>query len=244
MYDLDIPEIIGLFEKKSKDIDVKLILDDHNYIENLSFAKHDNRSALMHNKFCIVDSKKVFTGSMNPTENGVYKNNNNMILIESEQAAKIFQEEFEEMWEGEFSRGNSTHSDFILFCPEDNCADKVKQLIRGANQSIYFTAFSFTHDAIATELLLKHYQGVDIRGVFEKTRISKYSRYHILKHHGVNVRMDKNKYVMHHKFWIIDNSTVITGSFNPSYSADTRNDENIVILQTVYEDFLEEFRKI
>ena len=36
---------------------------------------------------------------------------------------------------------------------------------------------------------------------------------------------------MHHKLFIIDNETVILGSFNPSKTADTRNDENILIIK-------------
>ena len=35
---------------------------------------------------------------------------------------------------------------------------------------------------------------------------------------------------MHHKVFIIDEEIVITGSFNPSKNADTRNDENILII--------------
>ena len=35
---------------------------------------------------------------------------------------------------------------------------------------------------------------------------------------------------MHNKVFVIDNSTVITGSFNPSNNADKKNDENIMII--------------
>ena len=49
--------------------------------------------------------------------------------------------------------------------------------------------------------------------------------------------------MMHHKFFIIDNRTVITGSFNPSKNADNRNDENIVIIEDaeIAAEFLDEF---
>lgn len=238
LFDLDLSSIIQLLEEKN----ARIITDDDNFenIEHLRNVKHDNRSALMHQKFCVIDSKKIFTGSFNPTENGAYKNNNNMLLIESKILAQNYEDEFQEMWSGQFGRGNHVEVPvFFLnqnkiqnyFCPEDDCARKIQQELRKANHSIYFTAFSFTHEGIATELLLKHHEGLDVRGVFEKTRISKYSRYSLLEYHGVDVIKDHNKYAMHHKFIIIDNRTVITGSFNPSKNADYRNDENIVIVE-------------
>jgi phosphatidylserine/phosphatidylglycerophosphate/cardiolipin synthase-like enzyme len=44
------------------------------------------------------------------------------------------------------------------------------------------------------------------------------------------MRQDGNKYVLHHKVFIIDDKTVITGSFNFSASAQDGNDENVVII--------------
>ena len=48
---------------------------------------------------------------------------------------------------------------------------------------------------------------------------------------------------MHHKVFILDNETVATGSFNPSLSADTRNDENLLIVhdKKIADNFLREF---
>lgn len=47
-------------------------------------VKADNRSDLMHNKFIIFDSQIVWTGSTNLTTNGTQKNNNNVIVLESQ----------------------------------------------------------------------------------------------------------------------------------------------------------------
>ena len=60
---------------------------------------------------------------------------------------------------------------------------------------------------------------------------------------GVNAKKDAGKYKMHHKVFIIDNKTVATGSFNPSLSADERNDENILIIhdKRIASAFLKEF---
>jgi PLD-like domain len=52
--------------------------------------------------------------------------------------------------------------------------------------------------------------------------------------------------LVHHKFCIIDDKIVVTGSYNWTYYAENRNWENIVILNdpNIVEGFIEEFEKI
>jgi phosphatidylserine/phosphatidylglycerophosphate/cardiolipin synthase-like enzyme len=47
----------------------------------------------------------------------------------------------------------------------------------------------------------------------------------------IRVVRDKNPGVMHHKVIVIDGRILVTGSYNFSRSADTRNDENTIIIQ-------------
>ena len=51
---------------------------------------------------------------------------------------------------------------------------------------------------------------------------------------------------MHHKVMIIDGEIVITGSYNFSRSAETRNDENMIFIynREIAELFLDEFEKV
>ena len=82
----------------------------------------------MHNKFCIVDNVRILTGSMNPTNNGVHKNNNNLLIIESTILANNYETEFQELWNGVFKKGQKVLNPSIqigsslvnnYFCPED-----------------------------------------------------------------------------------------------------------------------------
>ena len=52
--------------------------------------------------------------------------------------------------------------------------------------------------------------------------------------------------LVHHKFCIIDSSTVITGSYNWTYYAEKRNWENVVILnaKSIVDQFTQEFKAI
>ena len=53
-----------------------------------------------------------------------------------------------------------------------------------------------------------------------------------MKIEGVPVVTDNNIHVMHHKVIIIDGYRVITGSYNLSANANTKNDENIMIIDS------------
>ena len=63
---------------------------------------------------------------------------------------------------------------------------------------------------------------------------------------GIPVLTDGNKYVMHHKVMIIDGLWTITGSYNFSASAQTSNDENILIIKSaaVARMFEEEYERV
>ena len=51
---------------------------------------------------------------------------------------------------------------------------------------------------------------------------------------------------MHHKVFIIDNETVVTGSMNPTGNGNSKNDENILIIHDseIAKQYAEEFWRI
>ena len=220
----------------------------------ISDRSDDKPEAYMHNKFCIIDNSTIITGSANPTYNGLNRNDNNIIIIKGvKQLVKNYYEEFKEMWEGSYHGGKATLYTTIFinttyfngkvekgvviknyFCPEDHCRDKVLRELNNANSSIYFLLFSFTDDSIGNMIIDKHEQGVEIKGVVEKrqNKNNKYSEYKKLVYHNISVLYDYNKYNMHNKMFIIDNLTIITGSYNPTNNANYNNDENIIIIKS------------
>lgn len=59
----------------------------------------DTNPQLMHNKFAVLDSGAVITGSMNWTGNGVKENNENVNVIQSPELNAQYASEFQEIWE-------------------------------------------------------------------------------------------------------------------------------------------------
>ncbi len=257
-YDVDLTGVKNaLIPVKEKGVDVKLVVDADNFefFEELDWAMPDDRSAIMHNKFCIVDDTIVWTGSVNPTYRGTKKNNNNALRIKSVELAANYEDEFDEMWNGGFGRGPEVEEPIIVldgmrvenyFCPEDWCANKVLKILEGANKSIDFMTFSFTHDELGDAVIDKFESGIKVRGVFEKSQNNKYNEYSKMVAEGMDVTWDGNGANMHHKVFIVDRSIVVTGSFNPSKNGDTRNDENVLIIydSSIAERYLKEFERV
>ena len=257
LYDLDLPEIIDLLKERQDEIDVKVVTDKDNSENILDLNPVDNEgmSQLTHNKFCVVDGDRLFTGSFNPTEKGNSYNYNNMVIVYSEYLAKNYENEFQELWNKEFGSGGKVKYPIIYlngkkienyFCPEDSCSRHVIDNLEEADNEIYFMSFTFTHDQIGETLIKKHKEGLKIKGIFEKFGKSQYSEYYDLEDNGIEVKWDEYSYFVHHKVFIIDNRTVITGSFNPTKAGDEKNDENVLIIhdENIAEKYLEEFEEV
>ncbi|MBD3163931.1 hypothetical protein GF323_01915 [Candidatus Woesearchaeota archaeon] len=255
-YDIDLPDLISKLSKKAAKIDVKMVLDSDNYFgqaQNIPIIL-DDKDQLTHNKFCIIDNHVVSTGSFNPTERGDEKNNNNLIIISSKLISLNYEDEFQELWDRRFGRGNKVKYPEIIyngnsisnfFCPEDKCAQHLIKEILDAKASVYFMVFTLTDESVADAILFS--KAADIRGIFEKFQAAgRYSQYGRLKGFGLDVSLDNNSAFLHHKVFIIDNSTVITGSYNPTWAGSNRNDENMLIIRSkkLAEDYIKEFHSL
>jgi phosphatidylserine/phosphatidylglycerophosphate/cardiolipin synthase-like enzyme len=117
------------------------------------------------------------------------------------------------------------------FSPEDHVAEKVVARLKAASTLIDFMAFSFTEEGIGSAVLDAAGRGVKVRGVFEKTGSeTRFSEFGKMKNAGLDVWQDGNRYLMHHKVFVVDAKTVILGSFNFSSGADKDNDENLLMI--------------
>jgi phosphatidylserine/phosphatidylglycerophosphate/cardiolipin synthase-like enzyme len=217
----------------------------------------DQSDGLMHNKFFIIDSSEVWTGSMNFTVNGAYRHLNNLVRLRSKRLAENYQTEFEEMFLegffGENSIENTPHPDLTIngvrietyFSPDDEPARRLIELILSAEESVDFLYYSFTSDGIAEAILHQASQGVQIRGVLDayQDRVGLGGEYQRLADQGLDVYLDTHPEKLHHKIIIIDHSIVVTGSYNLTRSAEIRNDENTLIIhdRKLAEIFLGEF---
>jgi len=220
----------------------------------------DESEYLMHNKFLVIDHGEVWTGSMNFTVNGAYRHLNNLVRVRSSLVAENYTKEFEEMFlDGYFSEiklDNTPHPQLEIegvrietyFSPDDSTGQRIIDLILEAENSIDFMFYAFTSDGIGDALLFQSAQGIQVRGVVDayQDRAGIGGEYQRLRDQGLDIYLDSHPEKMHHKVLIIDEMIVVTGSYNPTRSAELKNDENTLVIhdQDIANIFQAEFEWI
>jgi hypothetical protein len=124
----------------------------------------------------------------------------------------------------------------------------ITKKIKSAETRVLICVAWFTNNTIADELLKK--VNTDIEIVVDDNDVNRKSVcLNKLSDNKVSVAyikdLNKKYYIMHNKFCVIDNHTVITGSYNWTQSAKT-HDENISIIQNnkTAAYYSQEFRRI
>ncbi|AIL65868.1 Phospholipase D precursor [Rickettsiales bacterium Ac37b] len=117
------------------------------------------------------------------------------------------------------------------FTPPSGCSKVIIETINKATKSIYVQAYGFTDVGIADSLISAYNRGVKVAILLDKSNLySKYSQMPKVKEAGIDVSIDYVPGIAHNKVMIIDQHTVITGSFNFSKNADLKNAENVIII--------------
>lgn len=246
IYDISLDSITNkLIEKHNEGVEVTIVSDyersksRYSDIGILKYSKipvitNTSDNPYMHNKFCVFDEKIVWVGSMNFTLNGNYKNNNNVLVFEDKEIAKEYSKKMDSFFKGEFSPEIKKEVDVKsfgnienYFCPEDNCSYHLLRFLDDANYSLDCMLFSFT---LEDAFNIINEKDIEKRFILEARNVSQYSQYENLVKNNIPVILDKNPNSMHHKFCIIDEYIVMTGSMNISKNGTTRNDESLIFV--------------
>ncbi|MDO9300069.1 MAG: phospholipase D-like domain-containing protein [Anaerolineales bacterium] len=220
----------------------------------------DRRAGLMHDKFVVIDSSEVWLGSMNFTDSGGYTDNNNLMRIRSVKMAENYAKEFEEMFvDDKFGEDvvaetpnprvtiDGTPID-VYFSPDDGVQASFVDLVNNAQQSIYFMAFSFTANEIGEAVRARADEGVTVAGVMETEQVNSNigTEFDPFNQARLDVLRDGNEGQMHHKVMIIDENTVILGSYNFTNSAEIKNDETLIVIynEEIAAQFMDEFQRV
>jgi phosphatidylserine/phosphatidylglycerophosphate/cardiolipin synthase-like enzyme len=271
----------AVIRAKDRGVTVRMVTDTDN-IENPALQKvigagvpvvGDQRRALMHNKFAVIDGRIVMTGAWNFAERDTYRHNNNSVIFHSTDLAENFTNEFEKMFVGR-RFGPAKPKDVphpvierdgirveTYYSAQQAIEPVLIERVRSARSSIAFLAFSFTLDDLAAALEAQRRSGVGVWGVFEstgsQTQFSEFTKLQKLTPvsaqppfpgcvEGPSVVQDGNPFLMHHKVFVIDEQTVIFGSFNFTANAERDNDEALLIVDdpALARSFLAEFCRV
>jgi hypothetical protein len=201
----------------------------------------------------------VWTGSTNWTVVQIDgPDSNSSIVIQDQALAQGYRMEFEEMWGsttmapnvvnskfGPYKTDNTPHHYLIngkiidsYFSPSDGVTSKIIEAINTANTDLDIATMLITRSDVSSAILNKYNSGVtNVNLVVDSQNPSGNQL------STIQAGLPANKAVvftaagiMHHKFMVVDNFNsasdplVLLGSHNWSSSAETKNDENTLIV--------------
>lgn len=216
----------------------------------------------MHHKFAVIDGGIVWTGSINWADRELLFDANNALVVRDERIAQLFTREFTEMFlkdrfgqekfDGKvftqlrtYTVGSATVG--VYFTPSGAPQKIVRDAIRNAQKSIKIAMFYFTDDLVMAELAAAQARGVQIDAVWDFRGWERFEDSEIddALHLGIGV-VDALPGLVHHKFAVIDDKLVITGSTNWSDNGFFDNDENLLVLESpeIARQFSQHFERL
>ncbi len=119
----------------------------------------------------------------------------------------------------------------LLFSPEGGCTQAIVDRIAGAKASVLVQAYSFTSRPIAKALVDAHQRGVRVEVILDESQVLQDNiRANYFAKAGLPVTVDGVHAIAHNKVMVIDEITVITGSFNFTRAAEVDNAENLLLV--------------
>lgn len=139
------------------------------------------------------------------------------------------------------------------FSPQARCSAHILREIELAKKELLVAVYAFTSDELASALVQAKKRGVAVQIVVDREfdLANENSKGKFLEAQKIPLRRvsgtrakdhQKEAGLMHQKFAVIDSRIVFTGSYNWTYSADTLNDENLLVFREAG-PLAEEYRK-
>lgn len=135
----------------------------------------------------------------------------------------------------------------VCFSPGGQCRGTIIEQIESARKKLDICVFTISDDHLTDALLASFRKGVKIRVVTDNDKSYDLgSDIEELNRRGIAVKMDTTRNHMHHKFAIVDEAVLITGSYNWTRSATEFNHENLLVTKEtgLVKSYLDEFEKL
>ena len=218
------------------------------------------------------DESIVWTGSTNWSVAQFERDYDNVVIVQDSALAHAYIGEFNQMWGDTGITPNVINSKFgpdkhdlgrhhftidgkhveLYFSPSDTTNNHIKSSILTADKDLYFGVYTMTDNGCANSIATVKMNGAYVAGI-----VDQYSNYSgntayatLTTNLGSNFITYTGSDLYHNKYVVIDPSDacsdpmVLTGSHNWTSAANTKNDENTLIIHdaTAANIYLQAFR--
>ena len=172
-------------------------------------------------------------------------NSNNSVVIMSEDLAKIYQNEFNQMFENDKfhtlkevvnNKNNLVINDSnisVYFSPQDKVlTNAIIPIIKEAKSKIYISMFYLTNYWITDALIETNNRGVEIKIIVDETlKKEPKSQIDELEKAGINIKTENWRGKMHQKSMVVDDFITVVASTNWTGASEYSNDENMLVIK-------------
>ncbi len=263
-YSFNHPEIIeALVKARNRSVKIEFLLDSKETYdllkENRFTFKIWNSTSLHHIKIFVSDEKKIFLGTGNFSRNGLTLDYNGYIEFELE---KYKEKDFSEFLVEKFSEPVLEINQMLFFnSPDDGLLiqDQILKYVKESKYKIQFLTFDHTDSILTHELRQASKRGVQVTGIYDSP-VDREGAYLNDNFYGITSQIfrDGNEDkvqgssgffeggILHHKTILIDEETLLTGSYNFSLNARDNNREYFLITKNFFlvSEFKKEFMRI
>lgn len=152
---------------------------------------------------------------------------------------------------------SSVAADMVVqacFSPQGKCSTHIMREIEQAKKEVLVAVYAFTSEELSAALVAAKKRGVvvqvvvdqefDARNDKSKVKYLEQQKVPVRRHSGQKTATaERENGLMHQKFAVIDRTTLLTGSYNWTHSADRLNDENLLLFRDAG-PLAEEYRKV
>ena len=116
------------------------------------------------------------------------------------------------------------------FSPGEAPRRRILEALAQLRQSVDICVFTITDNTLSDAILQTHESGKRVRIIADNDKaLDRGSDIARLAEAGLNVRIDRTKHHMHHKFALFDEDLLLSGSYNWTRSAAKFNQENVLL---------------
>jgi phosphatidylserine/phosphatidylglycerophosphate/cardiolipin synthase-like enzyme len=120
----------------------------------------------------------------------------------------------------------------VHFSPKGGCTEAIVRELKAARHEVLALAYSFSSKPIAEGLIEAKSRGVHVEIILDRSQEQEtYSDLALFQQHGLAPQIDAHHAIAHNKIMIIDQRTLITGSFNFTNQAEHENAENMMVIK-------------
>ncbi|AXR68922.1 phospholipase D-like domain-containing protein [Leptospira mayottensis] len=263
VYSFEDSEILDTLKKaNARGVKIRIVADpEKEYMDefkSLGMFRKWERSGLQHSKILIVDRKKIFLGSGNFTWYGLENDLNGYVSFD------LFDSEIEDFYafleeDSGITSLNIPPFQFYI-SPEKgrSIQNLVLREVDRAQRDIRYLIFDHFDSVLTSRLTLADRRGVNVKGIYDSP-VDEEGKYlaDVFENPGSEIAGDGNEEViesgsfgkgglLHHKTMIVDDKTLISGSYNFSISARDNNREILFKTTDPYliNAYLEEWERV